>query len=305
MDLMRRLKLTHLKLILKIAEVGQIQIAAGALNMSQPAASRILADIERDVAAPLFTRTPKGMEVTPVGSAFLRHARVVLSELDSLEAEVQGLIKGQAGEVRIGAVTGPAVGILMPVIQQIRDAAPDMAISIDVSPSSDLVRGLEEGRFDFILARIPGWQDSREFLVHPARAETVRLVVRKGHPLAGRPGVRLRDLLSYDWVIQERGSPIRQAVEMAFLNAGEPTPPRVINSSSLLIVLSSISASDTISPQSREVADLLEGDGFAGSMTTIDVAEEISVSPYFVIRHHTRELNQAAAMVFERVLRSL
>ncbi|WP_425100706.1 LysR family transcriptional regulator [Tropicibacter sp. S64] len=305
MDLIRRLKLTHLKLLLKIAEVGQIQIAAGALNMSQPAASRILAEIEREVTAPLFTRTPKGMEVTPVGAAFLRRARVVLSELDGLETEVQQLIKGQAGEVRIGAVTGPAVGILMPVVQQLRSEAPEMSITIEVSPSTDLVRGLEEGRFDFILARIPGWQDSREFMVHPARSEAVRLLVRRTHPLAGRRGVRLADLLVYDWVIQERGSPIRQAVETALHGAGIPTPHRVVNSSSLLIVLSLITSTDAISPQSREVADLLDSEALGGGLTTLDLAADITVTPYFAIRHNTRQLTQAATLVFEKVLRSL
>ncbi|MFZ7094481.1 LysR family transcriptional regulator [Primorskyibacter sp. 2E233] len=305
MDLIRRLKLTHLRLILKIAEVGQIQIAASTLAMSQPAASRILAEIEREVEALLFTRTPKGMEPTSVGEAFLRHARVVLSELDSLEKEVRGLSTGQSGEVRIGTVTGPAVGILMPVVQQIREEAPDMSITIEVSPSTDLVRGLEEGRFDFVIARIPASQSSQDFLVHPARSEVVQLLVRKMHPLAGHTNVSLGDLLEFDWAIQERGSPIRQAVELAFHNRGVPTPPRVMNSSSLLIIQSLLATSDVIAPQSREVAEMLTGKDFGANLTVIDLKEDITVPPYFVIRHYARQLRQAAEMIYTRVLQNL
>ncbi|CUH81097.1 LysR family transcriptional regulator [Tropicibacter naphthalenivorans] len=305
MDLTRRLKLTHLKLILKIAEVGQIQIAAGALAMSQPAASRILAEIERETGAQLFHRTPKGMEPTPIGEAFIRHARVVLSELDSLEKEVQGLSTGQAGEVRIGSVTGPAVGVLMPVVQEVRAQAPETAITIEVSPSADLVRGLEEGRFDFIIARIPDLSDSRDFLVHPARTEVVKFLTRKTHPLASAKAIDLADLLCFDWVIQERGSPIRQAVETAFHNAGHPTPPRVINSSSMLIVQALLSSTDAIAPQSREVAELMTSDAVGANLTVLDLAGTITVSPYFVIRHHTRQLGQAAERLYQRVLENL
>ncbi len=77
MTLAQRLKAPHLRLILKIAETGQLQIAASTLAMSQPAASRILAEIEAGTGSPLFVRHPKGMEPTPVGEAFVKHARAI------------------------------------------------------------------------------------------------------------------------------------------------------------------------------------------------------------------------------------
>ncbi len=127
MTVIRQSKPSHLGLILKIAETGQLQTAAQALSMSQPAASRILADLEKSVGAPLFDRTPKGMNVTPLGEAYLRHARVILSELDSLSKDVQRLKNGQAGEVRIGSVTGPAVAVLLPAIQSMREKKPPIS----------------------------------------------------------------------------------------------------------------------------------------------------------------------------------
>ena len=290
---LRQTKATHLGLILKIAEVGQLQKAASSMAMSQPAASRILADIEKNVGAPLFKRGPKGMEVTPLGMAFVRHARVILSELDGLDKDVQRLKSGQAGEVRIGSVTGPAVSTLMPALEAVRARSPHIDVTIEVGPSVDLVRGLDEGRFDFI---------SRDFLVHPAQEEIVRLIIRDSHPLAGRTNVRLEDLHDYDWVIQERGSPIRLAVEEAFHSAGEPTPPRIINSSSLLIVLAMLESLNVIAPQSKEVASLLSGPILGGHLTTIDLAEKITVSPYYIIRNRFKELPQAAKDFYDEVL---
>lgn len=302
MAYLRQTKPNHLGLILKIAEVGQLQKAASTLAMSQPAASRILADIEKNVGAPLFKRGPKGMEATRLGMAFVRHARVILSELDGLDKDVERLKNGQAGEVRIGSVTGPAVSTLMPALEAVRAHSPHIDVTIEVGPSTDLVRGLDEGRFDFIFARIPATQDSRDFLIHPAQEEIVRLIIRDSHPLAGRTAVRLEDLRDYDWVIQERGSPIRLAVEEAFHSAGEPTPLRIINSSSLLIVLSLLENSDVIAPQSNEVASLLSGDTLGARLTTINLAEKITVSPYFIIRNKFKELPQAAKNFYDEVL---
>ncbi|MCV2868885.1 LysR family transcriptional regulator [Defluviimonas sp. WL0002] len=305
MRFIRQIKPTHLQLLLKIHEVGQLQVAARALNMSQPAASRILSEVERMCGSPIFKRTPKGMETTQVGEAFARHARIVLSGLESLEKEVTSLSSGVAGDVRIGSVTGPAVGILLPAMAVMREIAPDISLSIDVGPSTDLVRGLNEGRFDFIMARVPATQDSRDLLVHPARSEAVRLLVREGHPLAHRKGVGLEELVAYEWVIQERGSPIREAVEQAFYAAGIAVPHKVINSSSLLMVEALLATSDVIAPQSREVAELLTGHDFGARLTMIDTATELSVTPYFVVRDRTRELPRSAQLFYEQVLRKL
>lgn len=305
MDFVRRLKPTHLRLLLKINEVGQLQIAAQAVAMSQPAASRILADVEKEAGTALFHRLPKGMEPTPVGEAFMRHARVIIAELESLEKEVRDLTTGLGGEVRIGTVTGPAVGIVLPVLQKLRDQAPDVSVTIEVGPSTTLVRGLEEGRFDFIVARIPADQDSREFMVHPGRTETVRLLVRDTHPVAGKTGLRLADLTDYDWVIQERGSPIRQAVEDAYHATGIAVPQRVINSSSLLVVESLLSTTDVIAPQSKEVTELLTGTNFGARLSTLELETKILVPPYFIIRLRNRQLPRAAAQFFEEVLKAL
>lgn len=305
MPLIRQSKPSHLALILKISETGQLQAAAQAMSMSQPAASRILADLEKSAGAPLFERTPKGMTVTPLGEAYLRHARVILSELDSLSKDVQRLKNGQAGEVRIGSVTGPAVATLLPAIQSMRQKTPYIDLTIEVGPSTELIRGLNEGRFDFIFARIPATQDSRDYLVHPARSEIVKLLIRDTHPVAGRKAVSLCDLTEYDWIIQERGSPIRLAVEEAFHSAAVPTPPHVINSSSLLVVLSLVERTDIIAPLSNEVASLLSGETLGARLKMVDLAQDITVSPYFIIRNRFKELPPAAQQFYEEALLQL
>lgn len=305
MDLARRLKPHHLRLIVKIAESGKLQIAAAALAMSQPAASRMLAELEGDIGEKLFQRHPKGMVPTRIGQAFLQHGRAILATLDSLGTEVEELKEGQAGEVRVGSVTGPAVQCLVPAVQAVRAASPGVEVSIEVGPSTELVRGLEEGRFEFVLARLPQDYDPREFDILPARFEMVSLIVHQDHPLATRTGLDLADLIDFDWVVQERGSPIRAAVEGAFTAAGVPVPASITNSSSLLVMLALLENSQVIAPVSNEVADLLTRPGIGARLRRLDIVQPIQVTPYFVIRSRARQFSSAVDRVLSEVLARL
>jgi DNA-binding transcriptional LysR family regulator len=302
MDLTRRLKPMHLRLIVRIAETGKLQIAADASAVSQPAASRLLAEIESQVGATLFIRHPKGMVPTAVGEAFVRHARAILVEFDSLVADVRGIEAGEAGEVRVGSVSGPAVAYLVPALRRVKRQAPEVEATFEVGPSTELVRGLAEGRFDFVIARLPAGHDSRELHVHPVRGEVVKLLARAAHPLAGRPNIGLADLAHHEWVIQERGSPIRQAVEEAFHAGAVAIPTDITNTSSLLVVLAILARSDAVAPQSQEVAEMLVRGGHGAELAILDLDRPIAVAPCFVIHKRTRQMPRAAERVLEEVL---
>lgn len=302
MDVLRSIKTAHLELILKIVETEKLQRAAEAMAMSQPAASRILSQLEAAIGSPLFARHPRGMVPTVVGAAVARHARVILSELDTLVREVGHLRSGLAGEVRVGTVTGPAVGCLMPAVQALLRDAPDLDISVEVAPSSTLVQGLEVGRFDFILGRLPPGQDNRDLRLYPARTEVVTLLVHRSHPLARKGRTELSETADYPWVMQATGMPIRQAIDEAFRLAGLSPPGRVLNSSSLLVALSQLIGGEAIAPQSEEVSRLLMrpeiGDGFA----VLDLDRRIVVPPYYIVRNRYRQLSPASERLLEETL---
>lgn len=301
-SLTQRLKPTHLRLIRAIEDSGKLQVAAEITGMSQPAASRMLSDIESDAGGPLFERLPRGMAPTEIGAAFLRHARVILAEVDALSDEVTHLRRGKAGEVRVGAVTGPAAGVLIPALVALRRDVPNIQPTVEVAPSVTLIRGLEEGRFDFVLARLGAGNRVRSFKAYPGRTELLSLLVRTDHPLAGRQ-VSLSDTAPFEFVNQEVGSPIRLAMETAFLEHGFQTPEKVTNSSSLLVALSLVLASNAIAPLTREVATMLtqQLSGFA----IIDTLEHISVSPFLVLQSQHRRLSPIAERLLDEVLRRL
>lgn len=297
-----RIKPKHLQLVIKIAETEQLQLAAHEVGVSQPAASRILHELEDQFGIALFTRHPTGMEPTPAGEVFVRHARGALTELDTMSRELEHLKTGRIGTVRVGAVTGPAVGHLMPAVQAILETAPDIRISVDVAPSTVLFRGLEEARYDFILGRADPRRDPTNFRFHPGRKENVMLMVHRTHPLVEKPEVGLEDLAGFPWVMQEEGSPIRVVVEEGFHNEGLPVPSSILNSSSLLVALAQVEKGRAVSPQTEEVVRLLTSDQMGTNVAALKLKSSLEVAPYFVIQDVRRRLTRAAESLLHEVM---
>jgi DNA-binding transcriptional LysR family regulator len=294
MSFARRLKSIHLRLVLQVALTGKLQAAAEEIALSQPAASRMLAEIEKLVGAALFTRHAKGMVPTPIGEAVVRHARQILQDLDKLDMDVAQIASGRAGSVRIGTVTGPAVGLVVPVVRAMRAQAPEVEFNIEVAPSTTLMRGLDEGIFDFVVARPAQDYQRQSYRIYPASREVVSMLVYGGHPMAQKKAVRLKDLREFDWIIQDHGTPIRAAVETAFLTNRVLMPSQITNTSSLLVALALLEESTAVAPQSQEVVKLLTDSALNMNVVRLDIVEDILVSPCFVIARADRELSPLA-----------
>lgn len=298
-----RLTLKQLRLIAMIAEHRQLSLAAQALSLTQPAASRALAEIERICGGPIFERHARGMTLTPLGELMVRRARNVLEEIAEASAEIARYNAGLGGVVRIGAVTGGALGTVVPVVQRLRREAPDAEVHLEVAMSRPLVHELLALRLDFVLARLPAEAPAADFDAVPAGEERIDIIARAAHPLAGRAPVALVELLAYDWVMQAPGAPIRLAIEQALRARGARPPTRVTNTSSLLATIALLATSEAVAPVSREVAGLVAtvGSGFVA----LPVRERPMVAPYSLLSLRGRRLSPLAHRCHEMIAETL
>jgi len=299
-DPFERLQLRHYRLIRAIAEHGQVSIAADAMAMTQPAASRALAEIERLVDLPLFERHPKGVRPTPMGEAMARYATMLLGDLDQASQEFRAFRAGRAGTVRVGAVTGAAVGYLVPAIQALKAETQDLDIRVSVAPSVDLVSDLIGGRLDFVLGRLPADADKEKLDILKGHVEHVELLVGADHPLAGRSDVTLAELARHVWIMQAPGMPIRDAIEDTYFRADIAPPQNVIETASLLMTIAYLQCSDSIAPVAREVSDLLVKER-SGGLVNLHMQEAIRLSPYHLVRQKDRMLSPAATRLLHLV----
>lgn len=303
-DTFARLQLRHFRLIRAIALEGQLSFAAERLAITQPSASRTLAEIERLVGRPVFERHPKGMSPTAIGDILARHADAILSSLGHAAKEIDAFRAGRSGVVRVGAVTGPAVGFVVPAIQSLKRGSAGAEITLDVAPSRELMDGLLAGSYDFVLSRISPEVDIRALEIVTAATEKLVFLARSDHPLMTGAPLSLRDLAGYGWVIQAPGMPIREAIEGAFVAREIAPPGDILNSSSLLVVMAVLHRSDAIAPVSREVSDLL-CETRSERIARLPLAEEIPMPPYHVIHKRGRPLSPVAQALLDLVVQGV
>jgi DNA-binding transcriptional LysR family regulator len=297
------LKLNHLRMIVMIEDHGQISAAAHALAISQPAASRMLSEMESIVKMPLYERVARGVVLTAFGAALARRARKILLELREASREIGELKTGKGGSVNIGAVTAPAISLVVPTIGRITRSYPGIEINIQVETSNVLARELLAARHDFIISRIPDELNPRLFSSHEIGVEKACLIVRKGHPLLDGGVVGLADLSGYDWVFQPPGTLLRRKVEDIFMAGGVPLPENIVNTTSLLLTLAVVCKTDAVAPVALDMAQFICGQGSqAGEARILPIDFNIEVKPYSLITARERALPPSARLLYDMIL---
>ena len=182
-----RLKTRQLLLLIAIGDEGNIHRAAEILNMSQPAASKLLKDLEDVLGISLFERLPRGMRPTWYGETMIRYARIALSSLHQAGSEIEALKSGRFGEVSVGAITGPALNLLAASPVDRRARAPETcAYSSTSSPATCCWSGCRRAKLDIMIGRLFERDDKKNLSYERLADEPVCAVVRPGHPMLQR-----------------------------------------------------------------------------------------------------------------------
>lgn len=304
----RALRPAQLRLIEAVARQGKLRLAADACGMTTPAASRMLAEVENQLETRIFERTPKGMLPTPAGVVLANHARKLVHDIDQMAQDFAAHLDGSGGSVRVGAVTGGALAVIIPAVLELKRASPRIDVSLDVSSSSRLMWGLERGEYDFTLSRVGPHDYSRDFEISPAKHEDVLLMVRRAHPMAGAGVVGLTELRDYTWTMQDRGAPIRHAMEIAFHEEGIALPDSMIKTASVVAIMALLRDSDVIAVVTQEVADLLLSPPYCADLALLRTRKPIEIEPYHILRPGDRLLSPATerllALVREKLRRA-
>lgn len=297
------IKLSHLRLILAVKATGQISAAARDLAISQPAASRLSAELERIVGVKLYDRHPRGIILSEYGERLAARAGNLLSELNEAGRELVELSTGMSGTVRIGSVTGPAVELVLPAVKQAREAYPKIDVSVNVSTSDVLAADLLADRLDFFIGRIPADQNRREFQAVFLVEEPIRLIVREGHALARKTSPSLADCVTYDWVLQPEGTLLRHTIESYLSANGVDLPRNFLSTSSLFLTLATIVQTDALAPVAQSFAGLIGREGLGGKIETLPVAKDLAISPYALISRVKRTLSPASDVFYDLLLK--
>jgi DNA-binding transcriptional LysR family regulator len=250
----RKFRLRHVELIAEVYDSRSILKASRRLNLSQPTVTKSLQDVERTLGLSLFTRTNRGLEPTPYGEIFARHAKIVLAQLRHAAEELENLRAGYSGKVTVGTLLAASASILPDAIVLLKKERPGVAISVVVGTYDILVPSLLVGDLDMVLGRMPEQGRSRALVYEDFYAEPICLVVRHGHPLARKRRLTLRELVNEAWLLPMPETTLRRQIERAFLDANAPLPRNVIESISILTNRVLLRKSDCIGVMPYHVA---------------------------------------------------
>ncbi len=250
----RKFRLRHVELIAELYECRSISKAARRLSLTQPTLTKALRDVERTLDLTLFERTNRGLQPTPYGEIFARHAKIVLAQLRHAAEELESLHVGYSGKVTVGTLLAASASILPDAIALLKKERPEVAISVVVGTYDILVPSLLVGDLDMVLGRLPEEGRSRALVYEEFYAEPVCLVTRRGHPLTGKRRLGLRDLSHEAWLLPLPETSLRRQIERAFLEANVPLPKNVIESVSILTNRVLLRKSDCIGVMPYHVA---------------------------------------------------
>lgn len=223
----RRLRLRDLHTLVAVAKRGSMAKAAAELAITQPAVSKIIADMERALGVRLLDRKPQGVEPTLYGRALLKCADGVFEDLRHAVREIDSLADPQAGEVRIGA-SGPMVEGLLPVVAE-RLCRKHPRILFHVTQSANtaqLQAQLRSRKFDFIIGRASQGPDASDLQAEVLFEDALHVVAGMQSKLTQRRNLQLADLMDERWVLPAPEAAIGAFVAEAFRASGLPLPPK-------------------------------------------------------------------------------
>ncbi|SHI07896.1 LysR family transcriptional regulator [Pollutimonas bauzanensis] len=293
-SLLLRLRTRQLALLSMLDAERNLGRAAAALNISQPAASKLLQQAEDTFGVPLFERQARGMAPTPYGEVLVRYARRMLIDFGFMHEEMVALHSGLQGTLRIGSVPGAIPQLLAPMLGEYKRRHPRVAVSVTVDTSNVMIRQLARGEVDLVLGRLTQGQGHSEgdYVSAPLLEEALVVVTRASHPLAARASVSFGDLMAMEWILQPPGAPQRIRFEAALQEAGVTTQLNITETASTIVTTALLEISDMVAVMPASLADHY---GRLGVLRVLPVDLSIRLQPIHLITRQNQGLSPAAA----------
>ena len=229
-----RLKLRQLRLLVAVGTHGNIQNAARSLGISQPAATKMIQDLELDFEVKLFDRTNRGVVPTVFGETMIRHGKLIFSQISHAAQELDDLSEGNAGRVVVGTLLAAAASLLPAAIELLLADRPNVAIKVVEGTNEVLMPGLLSGEIDMVVGRLPSHRHRDKIRQEKLFEDRILAVVGRGHPLACKAGVGFAQTKPFGWILPPLETTLRRQVDHFFVGQQQYVPKVSVESVSYL-----------------------------------------------------------------------
>jgi len=295
-----RLKLRQLLLVSALGELGNLRRAAAQLNMTQPSASKLLHELESALDVQLFERSRRGMTPTLYGAAMIRHARGLLSDLDAARDEISALAAGASGTLAVGMMTSTVSALVPQAVSMLLERHPAIRVSLVEGTHDLLMPALQNGDLDLVLGRVMGAATLEQVEMEMLYEDEFLVVCGPHHPLrkSRKRELTLTDLVGHQWILPNIQAPLRQRLDILFMEQAGKRPKNAVTSVALLANLALLQESPMLSVMP---ADLVRQFARSGLLHALPVALPGLYAPVVMISRAGRDHSPATRAFIEEL----
>ena len=268
--------------------------------MTQPAATKMLHELEDSLGEKLFERVGRGLQLNAAGQAVINTFRNLRNNMTALGRELRELRLGSAGKLVVGSIMVATPTHLSDALIELKRLYPLLAIEVVIDTSDRLIDMLHGGQLDVVIGRLPEPGLAHDDCVFcPIGDEAIAVVAAATHPLFLPKRSRHLDfasLLDYPWILQPRGSPSREVIEQEFRSHHASLPPGLIETTSILVASNLIERSEMIAAIPQSIADHYQ---LHGLLRILPYSFTHTLTAWGSLVHRERTINPIAKCFLE------
>lgn len=267
---------SQLRALIAIWESGSFSLAADRIGISQPSVHRAARDLEKLAGVPFFAPSRKGVELTQSAEEFARSIKLAAAELQQGYDEVT-LSQGQdSTRITVGSMPFSRTSILPSAIHDLLNDNGGVQIRTVEGPYHELLRHLRYGELDFLIGALRDPAPASDIEQEKLFDDPLAIVVGPAHPLAGRQGLQLEDVMNYPWIAPPQTTPSGAYLYRTIRIGDLPVSPVRVVSSSLVLIRGLLARGDYVTIMSRHQMAVERSQGL---MVALDVALPNSARP--------------------------
>lgn len=223
-----------------VAECKNITKASEMLNISQPAVTKHIKNLEEQLGSPLFIRTKKGVVLNEYGEKIFLKVKNALTLLDESEKQISEYKSMNKGTIRVGISTSLTRKYLLKYIEKFHKIYPNIVININTDPTKELIKQLKNGLLDLIICKFPNYEDLDLDYIKLGQTKYIFVANSDYKELLNRK-VNINEIVDYPFLLQKSPSNSRTSADKYFKSNNIKVEPKMnIGSSNLLIDFASI-----------------------------------------------------------------
>jgi DNA-binding transcriptional LysR family regulator len=197
------MNLRFVQTLREVAERGSFSAAAAALHFTQPAVSRQVAQLEREVGMPLVVRSRRGVSLTAAGRLVVEHAEVIQGQLLQLETSLTELSGGSRLAVGIGGFPSAFVGMIPELVRHLKARVPEAEVTLRRCGHDEALALIRSAELDFALVFSRPELEQKPMGIEIAElgSEPMLALLPRDHKLARKAKVKLADLAGERWIV--------------------------------------------------------------------------------------------------------